>query len=74
MLKSVEKFASKLGIPVILYAVTEDTPPPNYAGFKPYKDMPKSYVFSKKDKDFQELIINGFSTDIGFNNIFLKNL
>ena len=72
MLKSVEKFASKLGIPVILYAVTEDIPPPDASGFKPYKEMPKSYVFSKKDKDFQELIINGFSTDIGFNNILFK--
>ena len=71
MLKSLENFASKMGIPVILYAVTEDIPPPKNAGFKLYKDIPKSYVFSKKEKDFKDLVINGFSTDIGFNNILL---
>ena len=60
-----------MGIPVILYAVTEDIPPPKNAGFKLYKDIPKSYVFSKKEKDFKDLVINGFSTDIGFNNILL---
>ncbi len=71
MLRSVEIFASKLGIPVILYAVTEDNPPPSALGYKPYKEVPKSYIFSRKEKHFEGLIINGFSTDLGFNSITL---
>lgn len=72
MLKSIENFASKFGIPVMLYAVTENIPPPASLGFKPYKEMPKSYIYSKKEKDFKGVVINGFSTDIGFNNISFK--
>ncbi len=72
MLKSVEIFASKLGIPVLLYTVTEDKSPPKILGYKPYREIPKSYIFSKKEKYYEGLIINGFSTDLGFNDIALN--
>tara|TARA_Y100000590_G_C15656208_1_gene990723 strand:- start:49 stop:1011 length:963 start_codon:yes stop_codon:yes gene_type:complete len=72
MLKSIEIFASKLGIPVLLYTVTEDNSPPKNLAYKPYKEMPKSYIFSKKEKYYEELIINGFATDLGFNDIILN--
>lgn len=68
MLKSVEIFASRSGIPVILYSVTEDNPPPKILKYNKYKNSPNSYIFSKKNKLTENIYINGFSTDLGFDS------
>ncbi|MDC1443534.1 hypothetical protein N8448_02675 [Gammaproteobacteria bacterium] len=72
MLKSVELFASRSGIPVILYSVTEDSPPPKILKYNKYKNFPNSYIFSKKNKLTDDISINGFSTDLGFDSYSFK--
>lgn len=74
LLKSVERFASKIGIPVILYTITENITPPTILKYKRYKDMPKSYVFLRKRNILHNFSINGFSTDLGFDSFFYKGI
>ena len=74
MLKSVETFASRSGIPVILYSITEDNPPPKILKYNKYKNFPKSYIFSKKNKLIGNISINGFATDLGFDSYSFSEL
>tara|TARA_B100000780_G_scaffold59732_2_gene38243 strand:- start:1324 stop:2301 length:978 start_codon:yes stop_codon:yes gene_type:complete len=74
MLRSVETFASKAGIPVILYSITEDSPPPKELNYNAYKEVPNSYIYSKKIKLPNNISINGFSTDLGFDSIFYRGI
>lgn len=76
LLKSIEDFAIRIGIPVILYSITEDILPPKELKFNEYKDMPNSYVFSKKRNLLNNfsITINGFSTDLGFDSLFYKGI
>jgi hypothetical protein len=74
LLKSIERFACKIGIPVILYSVTEDIPPPKNLKYNKYKDMPNSFVYSNKKNFPDNFSINGFSTDLGFDSHFYKGI
>jgi len=66
MLKSIEKFASSIGILLILYSITENVIPPGDLKYKKYKKIPDSYFYSLKKYDFSNTFVNGFSTDTGF--------
>ena len=66
MLKSIEKFASSIGILLILYSITENIIPPRDLKYKKYKKIPDSYFYSLKKYDFSNIIVNGFTTDTGF--------
>jgi hypothetical protein len=66
MLKSIEKFASSIGILLILYSITENVIPPRDLKYKKYQKIPDSYFYSLKKYDFSNIIVNGFSTDTGF--------
>tara|TARA_B100001173_G_C16030285_1_gene566414 strand:- start:5878 stop:6858 length:981 start_codon:yes stop_codon:yes gene_type:complete len=72
MLKSIEKFASSCGVPVILYSITEDHPPPKKLKYNKYKNYPNSYIFAKKNKVPNNVSINGFATDLGFDSYSFK--
>lgn len=74
LLKSTEIFASKIGIPVILYSITEDIPPPKNLKYSKYKNMPNSFVYSNKKNFSDNFSINGFSTDLGFDSLFYKGI
>ena len=74
LLKSIERFASKIGIPVILYSVTEDIPPPKNLKYNKYKDMPNSFVYSNKKNLLDNFFISGFSTDLGFDSLFYNGI
>lgn len=66
MMKSIEKFASSIGILLILYSITENVIPSRDLNYKKYKKIPDSYLYSLKKYDFSNIIVNGFSTDTGF--------
>ena len=72
MMKSIQKFASSIGVFVILYSVPEDLPPPIELNYQGYKKIPDVHWFSKKEFEFFNLSLNGFSTDSGFEGYTFK--
>lgn len=64
----IEAYASRTGIPIILHT-TFECPPLKGSSYKPYKNMPVSFVYTrKKEKNFS-LEIPSFSSDISFDGL-----
>ena len=74
LMKSVEKFGESIGIFFILYTITENIRPPQILNYQKHKRSPDSYLFSIDKKDFSQVLVNGFSTDTGFESYTFKTL
>lgn len=64
----VEKYASSMGIPIVLHTTFECSPPEN-SKYKPYQPMPVSYVFSKKRGIDFTTEVPSFCSDISFEGL-----
>jgi len=68
MVGFIEKYASNIGIPIILFTSFE-CPPPENSNYRPYNPMPVSFVFSKK-KSFDFVPeVPSFCSDISFEGL-----
>ena len=67
LIKCVEKFAKENGVFIILISLITPESLPVELNFKPYREMPDVYWFSKDKTESFLPIFEGLHTDMGFN-------